>query len=314
MPEIIPVIINPAAGRKKRLAVLLERLILFSPEVPTLSLLSLERVRERIDSAFSEWGMNVRIILTSAPGEATEIATQLAEKGEKLVVAVGGDGTINEVVNGLAGSSAALGVIPMGTSNSFAIGLGIPLALAGAVDVIRRRKIRSIDLGKVGNRYFAMGVGMSLDTLTLESIEPHGKRWFGAAAYLKGLFVALFYAFPKLDIEADGGHSHRGCYHVVISNVGFYGGFFCVAEHARTDDGKLDVSLFKKKGVFDLMRYVLAARRGNLAKCRDVVRFQCRRLQVTSAVPVDVHLDAEICETTPCEIECIRSAVSVVAP
>src|SRR5258708_4489185 len=127
---------------------------------------------------------HVTLATTSVPGEAKEIAAAAVEQGFRIVVAAGGDGTINEVVNGLAGSEVALGVLPVGTMNVFAAELGLPGKLRDAWRLIEAGRVREIDLGRANRQYFVQLAGVGLDAQVVKETSLDLKRNLGPLAYL----------------------------------------------------------------------------------------------------------------------------------
>ncbi|MFA6600796.1 MAG: diacylglycerol kinase family protein [Candidatus Omnitrophota bacterium] len=313
----IPVILNKNAGRKSALALWLERLVIRPDVVAKEWAWTGQQIEQAVIEAFHDRGVRARLFVTQSPGHATQIAQILLRQGEPLIAVAGGDGTINEAVNALAGSKTAVGILPLGTANTFAIELGIPFSIPGAVEIIMQKKVRTIDLGKAGNHYFMMGAGMSFDSHVIRKIRSHEKRSLGSVAYiLTGISESLRYSFPRLRVEShDGlGAIKSDGYLVIVSNARFYGGCFKAAPRALLDDGLLDVIVMKKRRVWDLLRYLSVMRKADITRLSDVDYFQCRKFCVTAESEVEIHVDAEVAEKTPCTFECIPGALKVIVP
>src|SRR6266496_514351 len=129
-------------------------------------------------------GWHVDLQPTNGPGDGTRIAREAAAQGYHMVVAAGGDGTVNEVINGLAGSETALAVLPIGTVNVWVRELGLPLQPRAAAEALLHAQIRTIDLGRAGDRYFLLMCGVGFDAAVTAEVRAHEKRRFGALAYL----------------------------------------------------------------------------------------------------------------------------------
>ena len=212
----------------------------------------LPEVRSLLDQA----GFEYDLVTTSQPGDAILLARQAAEVGIKLVIAAGGDGTVNEVVNGLMQANLngkdrpTLGVLPVGRGNDFAFGVGIPLTTADAVKALAQDQHRNIDLGHFTGgdypqgRYFANGVGLGFDTVVgFEAAKI--KRLQGAASYLVALVktIFLYSKAPIYEIEMDGETIRQPFLMVSIMNGRRMGGMFYMAPNSDPTDAILDLCL-----------------------------------------------------------------------
>ena len=159
---------------------------------------------------------------TSAPGDARSIAEWAVAQGFATVVAAGGDGTINEVVNGIAGSDIALGILPVGTMNVFAAELSIPNNLPKAWEIIQARHTRRIDLVRANDQYFVQLAGVGLDAQVVQATSRSFKKNFGPLSYLISAAQIALRAPPKLIVEHDG--IRREGSFVLIGNGRYYGG------------------------------------------------------------------------------------------
>lgn len=315
-PKEIPVIVNPKAGRKSFFALWLEGLFIKQPSNSEEACWPGERIGGEVVKAFYREGLRAQPYITQTLGDIRTTVKKLITQGERTLVVVGGDGTINEAVHAIAGTEAALGIIPMGTANTLAIELGIPLKVQEAVRVIRDSNVRTMDVGKAGDHYFTMGAGMSYDAQVIKNVKPFLKKWLGSLAYItQGLWEALTYPFPKLEVSCeDRTLFHSEGHLVIVANARHYGGHFKAAPQASLSDGLLDVIVLKKHGFLDLIKYTTTMRYRDITKRSDVEYFQTRKLRITSDPPVPVHVDAEIVDKTPCVFECIPQALRVIVP
>jgi len=250
--------------------------------------------------------------LTSAPGDARALAAWAVEKGFRKVVAAGGDGTINEVVNGLAGSDVALGVLPVGTMNVFAAELGLPGDLRDAWRVIREGVTRTIDLARANEQYFIQLAGVGLDAQALQATTRESKRSLGPLSYIVSAAQIAARVPPRLLVEADG-IEREGSF-VLVGNGRYYGAKLAFFKDARVDDGKLDVLIFKNLGYLDIARYVGTILMGTHTSQKDVEYFQTKRAIVRCDQPVPVEVDGEVATESPVTFRISSRKLRVLVP
>lgn len=171
------------------------------------------------------YGIKADITPTKVAGHATELAQACVADGYDLVIAAGGDGTINEVINGLAYSNVTLGVIPLGTANVFGIEMKLPIEIRAACQVIASGYKRTIDLGKANGRYFVCMAGIGFDAHVLRKADSKLKKIYGALAYgIVGVAQLFTYRFRQIVIKIDDQPIVRKGYFVVVGNGKYYGG------------------------------------------------------------------------------------------
>jgi diacylglycerol kinase (ATP) len=266
----------------------------------------LPRILERLERA----GLETSCHATREPGQAMIAARQATERGFDVVIAAGGDGTVHEVVAGMsqAHHRPILGILPCGTTNDFARGVGLPRDLLQACDVIGDGFVRTVDTGRVADRLFVNVAAVGDVTAVTYEAPSRLKTLVGSLAYyLKGLekLGALSRAFP-VRIEADGQHWEEDILLMLVANTRSVGGFEQLAPLADLSDGKLDVIVVRKTGIADLIPLVRTARKGGHIHHPHVLYFQTHRLHVESDEPLSWNLDGEkggvlpgICETLP---------------
>jgi len=246
---------------------------------------------------------NCTVRMTSAPGDAREVAAAAVSAGYKTIVAAGGDGTINEVVNGIAGSDVALGLMPMGTMNVFANELGLPANDLGRCwDIIQGGRTRMVDLPAANKKFFVQLAGVGLDAQVVKETSLTLKRNFGPLSYLISAAQIAARRPPRLTIESADSVTKEGSF-VLVGNGRLYGGPFPFFKHAVIDDGLLDVLVFKQIGYIELIKYLQNVIFTSDITTRDVEYFQTSRLRVTSADEVPVELDGELVGNCPVEFE-----------
>jgi len=286
-------ICNPAAGQGYRLADLDE----------TIGYL----VRQGWELSFVE---------THRPHQAIELAQNAVREGVDLVLAVGGDGTVNEVVNGLACTSTALAVLPMGSGNGWAREQGLPLEPAEAARILSRGQIRSVDLGLAGSRYFLLMAGIGFDAAVVRALSDEGRQplWpFGTI--LKGITVAVNYLGEETVITLDDRQVSGQTLLVVIGNTRLYGGLVQITPHASIDDGLLDVCILQGKGGFQqLSQFALATILQVQEHTGGVDYYRTREVAISSQTPLNVHADGEPIGTTPMTFRVVPRALRVLVP
>jgi diacylglycerol kinase (ATP) len=243
-----------------------------------------QRLRQFLESKKSN---RVTLAPTQSAGDATRLAAAAGD--HDVVVAAGGDGTVNEVINGLNG--AALGILPLGTVNVFAHELDIPRRLPAAWELIEAGRTRAIDLpcAEAGGkrRYFCQLAGVGFDAQAVRAASWELKKKVGPLSYVWAGLQTLGDHHAPVEIQPQNIAGAA----VLIGNGQFYGGRFRMFPQARLDDGLLDVCVFKKAGLLDWLRYIPAIWSGAHTKFRDVEYFQASEVSCHASVPFE--LDGE---------------------
>jgi len=257
---------------------------------------------------------HVEAVETAAPGHATELARAAAAAAADVLLVNGGDGTINEAVNGLAGTATALAVLPGGTANVWAKEARIPRdpvkAMRAAVGGERRR----IDLGRANGRCFLLMCGVGLDGEVVQRVNPRLKRRLGALAYLvAGLLPALRTPAWDVRLRLDGETVETPLYWMVIGNTRSYGGFRDVTLRALADDGMLDVALMRRGGLLHLVAdgARLLVRRHD--RSPNVRYLRARRIELETAF-IAMQVDGEPFGDSPLIAEALPGALNVLVP
>ncbi|MBI5394990.1 MAG: diacylglycerol kinase family lipid kinase [Verrucomicrobia bacterium] len=261
------------------------------------------------------------LLPTDAAGHAITLAEQAARGGCGTVVAAGGDGTINEVVNGLmripAASRPRLGVVPIGTANVYARELGLPFSVDAAWRVAAAGRERCVDVGVARaaggeQRYFAQLAGAGFDALAIAALDMRLKKRINWLAYVVSGFRTVARGLPRLTVTADDRRC-EGCF-VFIGNGRFYGGSFPLFPDAQLDDGALTVCVFEGGRVLDVLRYLPRVLTGSHPKLADVRYFKAKRVRVESAETVPTELDGELWGNCPAEFSVEAGALRVLVP
>jgi YegS/Rv2252/BmrU family lipid kinase len=260
-------------------------------------------------------GWNITLQATAAKGHARQIAADAASERIDAVIACGGDGTVNEVANGLARSTTALAVVRGGTANVWAKEIGVKKGVANGLALLNNGDTRSIDLGCAGERYFVCMAGVGFDAEIVREMETNQlKRRFGAAAYvMTGFRLARTYRSRKVDISFDDCPAIGPLFWLMVGNSRNYGGVLNIAHMAKVDDGRLESLLLSRGGLWTLTRLlplVLFKRhhRSKLVSHRTVSALHVR----TADMPVQV--DGEYVGETPLRFGVAPNALRVRVP
>lgn len=257
-----------------------------------------QRLRERL----KYHGFEFELTPTERPGHATELARNAKSD---LVVAVGGDGTVNEVVNGLAGSEKVLGVVSCGSGNDLIKTLGISGIPEEAIEQLATRQARAIDIGTVvcsarvqaGNssaRLFVNGVGIGFDAAVAARTQTF-KRLRGTALYLASVFLTLSgYRAPSFKISADDFALESRCLLIAVGNGTCAGGGFYLTPGAQIDDGLLDVCIVGNLSIAGVLKLMPQVMKGAHSNRKEVTMARTRSLLVEADAGFFVHADGEI--------------------
>ncbi len=254
----------------------------------------------------------IELVKTRAPLDATNLAREAVDLGFDMVVAIGGDGTLNEVINGVIGSDIIVGVIPFGITNVFALEVGIPRDPFDAIDILLHGRPRKIDVGKANDRYFILMVGAGLDGVAVNNF-PFKLKWFlGRLSYI---FTGAYYYFTrytpsKMDILVDGKRFYG--YQVMVNNVSLYGGKLKIAPNASIFDGLLDICIFTRSGLFDDLRYLWSILNSNHHRWSDVILIKGKEVEITG--DSFFHVDSEPMGKLPVSIRIVPRAVKIMLP
>ncbi len=259
---------------------------------------------ERASGVLLEHGWKIHLIKTRNGEHVTQLARRAAEMGKEAFFVVGGDGTVNLAVRGLAGSDTALGVLPGGTGNVLAQELGLPgltwtrwLALEESARRLAEATIHPVDIGMCGNTPFLMWAGVGLDAFAIHHIEPRprGEKLFAALSYAAAtLWQASTWHGINLKVTADRLHISGHYLLAVMSNIHLYaGGLSEISPSALLDDGAIDLWLFEGDTMADIIGRVVDLASGKHVDSNKVRWVSFHELMLESDQPLYVHVDAE---------------------
>jgi YegS/Rv2252/BmrU family lipid kinase len=264
----------------------------------------------------AELGLEGEVVLSKYPGHLAEAAR---DAGDRLLVVVGGDGTMNEVVNGLAGTSAEIAVLPNGTGQDFGRTHAIPTGFDDAVRVALEGRPVAIDLGRVafagGERWFANVASTGMSGAVARRANGMSKALGGRATFYYALtreFVA--WRNGEVTVTADGTERRGRMHDVIVANGRWHGGGMKLAPEAEPDDGLFDVVLIGDVSKLDFVTTSPKLYGGGHVHHRKVDVVRSAWLEVDAATPLPIELDGEESGTTPARFEVHQGALLLRAP
>ena len=270
---------------------------------------------EQIEAELRERGAEVEVAPTTRAGDGVNIARRAARSGADVLLACGGDGTLNEAVNGLAGSPTALATLPAGTVNVWAREVGIPSDPARNAALLWEGERRTVDLGRAGDRYFLLMAGIGLDADVAAQVTGPEKRRWGPLAYLwRGIATGIRWPIQRMWILLDDRSIRRRALFAVIGNTRLYGGVVNITHHAVADDGMLDVCIFGGQGLAEKLAHAgrLAFRRHTTAP--TVEYYRAHQITLVTRPKVQVQVDGDTIGRTPMQFAAVPGALRVVVP
>ncbi len=258
----------------------------------------LPRILELLEAA----GIHVEVHQSAGVGDLENQVREAVRSGCSQLIVAGGDGSVHEAVNGImsARGQAALGVVPVGTGNDFAKAAGIPLDWEAATTLLARRvadgaEPRSMDLGRMNDRWFANGAGIGLDAKVTKIARSY--RWpVGDLVYLAAIFRAMVdgIATPEILVESDALQWDGPLTLANISNGPWVGGMFHIAPMAKNDDGALELLIAAPVTRRRILQLLPKLMRGSHMQEKEIAHASVRRVKVSASAPVPSHLDGEV--------------------
>jgi diacylglycerol kinase (ATP) len=259
---------------------------------------------------------HVETVMTEGPGDGEEAARRALDAGCETLFVGGGDGSLNEVVNGVASVAGALarvtfGVIPLGTGNDFAAALGIPDGVDAALDVLLEQRAREIDLGRVNGRVFANISGGGFIAEVSEAVTPQMKSIAGRLAYLVGGAQALWEFEPvqaDVSVAPGGPHFRTRVYAFAVCNSRLIGGGKLIAPHAVIDDGLLDLCIIEEMPAMEFLALLRQVAQGTHTEDPRVRYLRGAQITLTFERPIKLNTDGEVLEAAHCDYQVLPKA------
>lgn len=284
----------------------------------------MSRTLRRLAANLERRGWAVELVETREAGDGLRFAREAADTGRDLVLVAGGDGTINEVANGVAGTETILGMVPVGTGNILAHQLHMPILsvtapfhIAEVEEALIRSCIQRVDVGEVNNRYFVCWAGVGLDAEITVHLEPRPRisKRLRALPYIIAAFsVASEFRGVRTRISVGDQSFNTRALLVLASNIQQYAAFFNIARHAYMDDGMLDIFVFKGLGFGYALRHLFRIFSGRYLRDPAVVQVLAREMEVETTPPVALHLDGDPLGETPASFRLEPAALRLLVP
>ena len=270
--------------------------------------------RRRLEAILTERGHEVVSRVTRAPGDAARIAADLGADADRLVV-VGGDGTLNEVLNGLGEHvSTPIAQLPTGTANLLGHEFHLPRRPERVADLVERGVVRKLDAGEIDGHRFLLLASCGFDAMVTRAVAERRSGALGYRGWLRPIYETLRdYREPSLRVRLDGGEALPAA-QVVVSNVRNYGGLFSVTERASAESGHLDVCVFARFPRARFARYAASAFRARISRLPEVRYETAREIEIEADAPVPVEADGDYWGETPVAIRVIPGAVPLLTP
>ena len=269
---------NPIAGRKAGLA-------------------TNEQTVDDAIAALREEGIEPDIWLTGGPGEATELAKRAVDEGYELVIAAGGDGTVQEVAQPLVGTEVTLGVMPLGSVMNLARTLGVARDLTAAAQTIRAGRLLRMDVGEVNGRYFLEYGGVGIDAALYPFVHQFDSGEWGSLWTI--IRIVFRYRPMKMTLSIDGKRDTFKALMVTVGNTPYFGPAVELTPEAKIDDRQFDVKVFDRFSRTELLWYGLSIMRGRRPYSPKVRRLRGRTVAVSSSRPLPAHADIQPVGETP---------------
>ena len=280
----IKLIANPAAGKN-----------------------GLEKIRQ-IEQLLIALGAQVVVALTEYAGHA-EVLARDCQDFDRLVAA-GGDGTVNEVINGMMPEPVPLAVIPLGTANVLALETGLPMDLAGQCENAVRGEVRQVTLGRAGERYFLLMAGAGFDAEVVRLVNLRVKRWLGKGAYLLSAMRVFCHLPPAVGLKSAHCRLPELC-GVIVCNSGMYGGSFVLAPQASLFSSTLQVIALPHRGPLGLFYLILRSLLGKRL-VSEIKIFESTGIEVSGEAAL--QLDGDSAGMLPCKITAWPGALPLIFP
>lgn len=232
------------------------------------------------------------IAMTAAPGDATLLAREAAAQNYKAVIAIGGDGTVNEVASGLVGTNTALGIIPRGSGNGLARGLALPIAPKAALEVVQHGARKTIDVGSAGHRFFFAVTGVGFDARV--GMKFNHASWRGPVPYFMIAAREFVSYHPEmLRVKLDEQQLELAPFTLTIANTQQYGNGAVIAPHAQPDDGVLDMCIVAPLTLWSVMAHGPKLFNGTIDRAPFMRYRHVTSLEIEKDGPILFHVDGE---------------------
>lgn len=275
------------------------------------------RLWPNIEGRLKDSGADYQAFFTERAGHATELARDATQSGYDVVVSVGGDGTLNEVVNGIYGTGAALGVIPAGSGNDFCRTFAFDSKNpAQSCDILLRGKTQRVDVAKIDARYFINIGGAGFDAEVSNMANIWGKKHFpGYTAYVASILRVLISFSPReLTIALDGSELKLRAWLVAVGNAQYFGGGLWVTPNADVSDGLFDVCVVSATSKLELLKVLPSVFKGEHLNHWAVKVYRASQVAISGPKELVSQADGEIIGTLPVQFSIAEQKLNVILP
>lgn len=285
-------------------------LIIFNPNAGQRR----KKLYNSVMSELDQHGISYDIFSTKHAGHGTELATDnLNNENYDIIAAAGGDGTINEVLNGLYGSDKTMGIIPLGTANVLARELGIKVNAKSIVKALISNNHTNIFPASINGQYFTLMASVGYDALSVKNVNLGLKKKIGEIAYFIAFLKEIFFGKPiKYNIEINGDRHY--CSAAIITNAKYYAGNYICAPEASLEEQKLHAILFKKSGAWAAICYLFALITSNIKGRKDVEYIDTKCVTITADVDAPAQIDGDYFGELPVIVKSAEKPVRISSP
>ena len=271
-------------------------------------------VIDELRRRFSDHQYSVEFQPTERALHATELARAAASSGVDLVIVCGGDGTINEVVQGMVGSRTPLAILPSGTANVLARELRLPRDLLKVPATLPEWRPLRIALGKCGDRHFILMASAGVDASVIDAVDARLKQRYGRFAFVLTAIQQWWAgSFPRLNVSVDG--KNHTCTFVVVGRARRYGtSALRITANADLRNSRFDVTLFHGRSRLNYLRYLAGVLTGTHHRFRDVTTMAADIVEISADPPVRIQMDGELRGFSPVRLEVVPDALTLMVP
>jgi YegS/Rv2252/BmrU family lipid kinase len=274
-----------------------------------------DRILPHLRQIFEANNLKYELALTEAPHHATALAREAAQAGWENIIAVGGDGTMNEVLNGVMETPASMGFIPAGTGNDLARSLNIPFDLKQAVSVFAHGNTTSMDIGKDSDGYFSIILGLGFPSDVMHHVNTTKNIFRGSLAITASIIQVVNKLRPyPVHIQLDDRAMDTTVMGIFILNTRFTGGGLQLAPHAKYDDGLLDVVIMHEMSKMNFLTTLPKAYKGKHLTNPACELFQTKTIKITTAEPMRKLFDGNVYGESPVDAHIIPNALKIWVP
>lgn len=252
---------------------------------------------------------------TSGPADGTSIAARGAAEGFERIIAVGGDGTVNDVLNGIAGTNAALGVIPGGSGNDFIRSINSHNDIKKIIEDNTYGKIVKCDLGMCNGKYFINVASSGFDAQVVIETQKAKKVFSGSLAYIVAVIKTIFiYKGKRINIKVDDHNFEENTLLVAVANGKYYGGGMLPAPEAEIDDGYFDICHIKQVGKAKMLVLFPKFIKGKHCNIKEVSMLKGRKIKIEANEELPVNLDGETFYSRQIDFEILPKGINIIIP